>query len=121
MKDSDREFSHETSENEMAGSEGDEISEQEPRKTVHDHPFSIDSILNGRTKRRKPRMAKNVEENRELEENALPLNALEAFTSKAFSTMKPERIRDKDEGMLLVLFYCFGAYSVFCMRRKCVI
>ena len=64
--------------NEMLGSNS-------ARTTRLDHPFSIESILNGTTKRKKQAELepKCVEEN-----DALPLNALKEFTSKAFSTMK---------------------------------
>lgn len=104
MKDSGKkesDFPNKREENEAAVCEEDEVLVGEPKKTVHDHPFSIRSILNGRTRRRSPRVAKNcatLKERREIEENTLPLNALEEFTSKAFSTMKPERLADQDEG-----------------------
>ena len=102
MKDSsmdENDFSTETSENETIECDENEMSVEEPKKTIHDHPFSIESILNGRTKRRKPKLAKSS-----VEGNTLPLNALEEFTNNAFSAMRPERIGDKDEGTLLFYF-----------------
>jgi hypothetical protein len=113
MKDSsmnEDDFPTETSENESVECDGHEISVEEPKKSIHDHPFSIESILNGRTKRRKPKLLKNfvsLEERRKVEENTLPLSALEEFTNKAFSTMRPERMitSDKDEGI-----FCFDPY-----------
>ncbi|CAB4019268.1 Transcription factor LBX1 [Paramuricea clavata] len=108
MKDAgmdENDFSTETSENETVESDENEMSAEETKKSIHDHPFSIESILNGRTKRRKPKLAKNstaLEERREVAENTRPLSALEAFTSNAFSTMKPERIADKHEEPVIV-------------------
>ncbi|XP_028391264.1 transcription factor LBX1-like [Dendronephthya gigantea] len=108
MKDSGREesdFSTQTRENEADVSEDDEVLVSEPKRTVHDHPFSIESILNGRTRRASPKVAKNsvsLKERREIEENTLPLNALEEFTSKAFSTMRPERLADQDEEPVII-------------------
>ena len=107
MKDSDMEendFSTETSENETLERDDDEITVEEPKKSIHDHPFSIESILNGRTKRRKPKLGKNSSALEEREERSLPLSALEEFTNKAFSTMKPERRGDESEGTVLFYF-----------------
>lgn len=103
----ENDFSTETSENETLERDEDEITVEEPKKSIHDHPFSIESILNGRTKRRKPKLAKNssaFEEREEREERSLPLSALEEFTNKAFSTMKPERRGDVTEGTVLSYF-----------------
>ena len=108
MKDSsmdEKNFPNDTSENESVECYEHEISVEEPKKSIHDHPFSIESILNGRTKRRKPKLLKNSVslEERKSEESTLPLSALEEFTNKAFSTMRPERlITDNDEEPVIV-------------------
>ena len=112
MKDSamdDNEFSNETSEEDSVECDENEIS-KEAKGSIHDHPFSIDSILNGRTRRRKSKQRKNsvtLEQRKYLEENALPLNALEEFTNKAFSSMKPERTSHDDEGTVLSYLFLF--------------
>lgn len=111
MKDSamvDNDFSNDTSENESEDCLEIEISREGPTTTIHDHPFSIESILHGRTKRRKRKEGKNSPVSREDagEENKLALSALEEFTNKTFSTMKPERRSDKHEGKT-TLFYFF--------------
>lgn len=82
-------------------------------KSIDKHPFSIESILNGTTKHRKARQGKNgttLKQRRE--RSALPLNALEAFTNKAFLTMKPERILNEDEGS-----YKFSEHTVVRMSN----
>ena len=103
MKDSGRDeiesSMEENLKNEITECEENELSDGEPKRSVHDHPFSIESILNGRTKRRKRKNSVTLEEKRNVEESTLPLSALEEFTSKAFSTMKPKRIADQDEGI----------------------
>ena len=100
----ENDFPNATSENESVECDEHEISVGEPKKSIHDHPFSIESILSGRTKRRKPKLLKNsvsLKDRRKSEESTLPLSALEEFTNKAFSTMRPERlITDNDEGIL---------------------
>ena len=118
----ENDFSNELSENETPDRNEDEMTGEEPKKSIHDHPFSIESILNGRTRRRKPKVAKNasaLEDREEPEERALPLSALEEFTNKAFSTMKPERRGDEDEGAVLFYFLfwpIFHKLDAICVR-----
>lgn len=66
-----------------------EPSERQAKRTALDHPFSIESILNGTTKRKKRMNSHEVDGQESAEENEpLPLNALEKFASKTFSSMK---------------------------------
>lgn len=77
----------------------EEVTERESKRGGLDHPFSIESILNGTTKCKKLVNCVDVQDQKNSEEDdELPLNALEEFTSKTFSTMKSHRTSVKDEG-----------------------
>lgn len=88
-----------------------ETAERKGKRTGLDHPFSIESILNGTTSRKRRANLSEVEERESAEENEpLPLNALEKFASKTFSSMKTSRTPTRDKGNYLL---CISAECFF--------
>lgn len=91
-----------------------ETAERKGKRIGLDHPFSIESILNGTTTRKRRVNLSEVEECESAEENdPLPLNALEKFASKTFSSMKTSRTPAREKGNYLL---CISA-QFFCIRH----
>lgn len=80
-----------------------ETAERKGKRIGLDHPFSIESILNGTTTRKRRVNLSEVEECESAEENdPLPLNALEKFASKTFSSMKTSRTPAREKEPVIV-------------------